>query len=147
MDKVNEALRKTRFMKRIKDDNLDKLVTTVLGPSNHFVNDFSDPSYDIGARYGGCRMLITIYNEFASEEDNDDLFKGYCDYCLKAVPTIWNAVRMPMSLGGWRYWYCSWKCTRKWAKKYERDYDIILSLIKSYATQTPKVQVRHEATE
>lgn len=142
MQMANDALRKTRFMKRIEDRNLDRIVTTVLGPSNHFVNDDSNSITDIDARYGGSRMLVYVYNEFLIDEDNDDPWKGHCYQCLTKIDSIWDAVRMPLPLGGWREWFCSWSCAEKRSKETQTNTDIIESLIDSIKKGTPKVQVR-----
>ncbi len=139
---VNDSLKRNRFVSVIVNKKDDKYITTVLGPSNPYVNDVSDPQFDIDARYGGTRMLFTIRNEFLIEADNDDVWIGVCDQCLRKIENVWRAVRMPVPLGGWRYWFCSWKCVVNYAIDNEVEVDGIVSLVKSFRGAGVKIQIR-----
>lgn len=142
VDKVNDALRRHRFSKIVDDPKDDKYISTVLGPSNPYVNSVAEPKYDIDARYGGTRMLIYEYNEFLPEWENDDEWVGICDQCHKRVDTIWLATRMPLPLGGWRHWFCSWRCTKEWSTLNEEGDDVVQILINDIISSKVKVQVR-----
>lgn len=69
-------------------------------------------------KYGGCRMFICrcrsmlddYSDELINEEEGEDWFKGYCEFCSSKIDYRVNSIRKPNLQGGWDGCYCSPQC-------------------------------------
>lgn len=96
--------------------------------------------------HGGCRML-TCWEFIEIDEDEEEItpytrwFQGSCDRCCRKIMYKHEAVRMPLSNGGWFGCYCSWNCVENdtddvmiqaSCKKYRGEYEKLFIYDREY---------------
>jgi hypothetical protein len=98
----------------------------LFGPS--FASSGTDFSLNTPCtQWGGCRMFLCVchersdddgeYVDVMDENDNNDSwevewFRGACDNCHRRIERKHYAVRIPVSVGGWKGCFCSWDCVK-----------------------------------
>lgn len=101
----------------VEEDELEMEADIIAkyGPLNSMINGGCE-------KYGGCRM-------YSCECVNKKWYRKKCESCDEDIPTMYEAVRIPLINGGWRGCFCSEDCfTGIHKKKDQKRWIKILSL-------------------
>ena len=99
-----EERRKSQY-REVDDEELDMEadIDVKYGPLNSMIKGGCK-------KYGGCRMYSCACVE-------ESWYKNKCIACKEDIPTIYEAIRIPIESGGWRGCYCSHECFTGTSKK------------------------------